>query len=550
MVNKETVSSYSKESGESQSYREFIEKKYAGRGIWDYLRYDESGFLRLRSKEDLEGARLIDFVKFERTPFQIVDLRILKERIDQWKEMSKRTAERVGFKGNIELVYAMKADPSASVVLAAASYGCGIEFSSQVDLMKCNFLHDRGLLSDNRLYVCNGLKISPEVYPDLNGRLPAGFDLFSTSSSSLKNGNYEESYSKMIASFAQQVANKGGMFVSVIDSESEVNIFAQPGEVPPTGLDVGVRFKLYGVAYNDSEQARLVARHGMNWETILKVSERIKNSPHLRLKMFHAMVSAAGSKPVDEFVNTLLYSFSKHLELKAKCPSLTHFNIGGGMEPYSEDYNHQEFLEKLLSGMKKMAENKGINNKQDLTLVFEFGSLISAEAGHHLVKVVEVKSNSVDKYGNPESWYIIDGSPMRMVPDIAILGKQFPILPLNYADRRVKKVRVGGLTCDSDDVYPTDTMEEKGVELYLPEVTRDDDLHLAFVADKAYGEQLTGVKGGGHSGQIEPGTIIIFQDGNGKVRVRREERQTARGMMKLFGFADEELNFLRQIAKK
>lgn len=96
--------------------------------MWDYLDYDKEGNLHIN------GLKIVDIAQATGTPLEIVDTRITERRAKEWISLSEKVAERVGYKGGIEYLYASKADPAAEITTAAIRSGWGIETSSALDL--------------------------------------------------------------------------------------------------------------------------------------------------------------------------------------------------------------------------------------------------------------------------------------------------------------------------------------------------------------------------------------------------------------------------------
>ncbi|MCP5101090.1 MAG: arginine decarboxylase, partial [Chloroflexi bacterium] len=104
-------------------------------------------------------------------------------------------------------------------------------------------------------------------------------------------------------------------------------------------------------------------------------------------------------------------------------------------------------------------------------------------------------------------WYIIDGSIMSSFPDSWALSEHFIVLPLNHLDKPFQQVQLGGITCDSDDVYPP---KPSNSPLYLPVET--DDLYIGFFSIGAYQEMLGGVRGSKHCVLPEAYELIIDRE--------------------------------------
>ncbi|MEM7335398.1 MAG: arginine decarboxylase, partial [Chloroflexota bacterium] len=127
------------------------------------------------------------------------------------------------------------------------------------------------------------------------------------------------------------------------------------------------------------------------------------------------------------------------------------------------------------------------------------GRYTTSEHGVHVFKVMLEKEN-----GSELPWYIINGSVMSSFPDTWALSEHFIVLPLNKLDQPFHEVQIGGITCDSDDVYPPKPSQSP---LYLP--VDSEDLYIGFFSIGAYQEMLGGVKGSKHCVLPEAFELII-----------------------------------------
>lgn len=515
-------------------YMERIKKETEGLRMWDYFNYDSEGNLHLN------GLKIIDIAEATGTPLEIVDTRITESRAKEWIRLSERIAKKVGYKGGIDYLYASKADPAAEIVTAAIRGGWGIETSSALDLVNVEWLLDNKIAPKDLKVVCNGLKLHPVIYnkPYVQAELPKDIKVNGLTARKAAR-HYGVSYAEMITKLASSDVD----IVPVIDSIDELNYFGQPDEIPE--MNVGVRLKVYGTAFDKTTLSKLVARHGMDWETTKEAAERIKKIPHLTLTMFHAMMGAAETIPVDDIVGTILHTADLYFELKKKHPTLKSFNMGGGVPPLGFGYNHEEFLTKLFTGLKKKAEE---HDCEEPIMVFEFGSYVSAEAGHHVMQIIHEKENNVMEDGEDISWGIVDTPFMRAIPDMLVIGRDdFIVLAANNANNPAKYMRLGDLTCDSDGRWPTKDMEKKGIKGVLVPVSEKKQL-MVIVATKAYGEQLTGVGGVGHCGLMEPVELII-EEINGKPNGRLVPRQGYKEASKLLGYNQDSIMSLKAAIK-
>ncbi|HEY3290543.1 MAG TPA: arginine decarboxylase, partial [Anaerolineae bacterium] len=129
-------------------------------------------------------------------------------------------------------------------------------------------------------------------------------------------------------------------------------------------------------------------------------------------------------------------------------------------------------------------------------------------------------------------WYVIDGSIMTSFPDTWALGEHFIVLPLNHLDKPFQRVQLGGLTCDSDDIYPAKTSVSP---LYMPVETRD--LYIGFFSVGAYQEMLGGVRGSKHCVLPEAYELIIDRNDKGPYQFRILPGQTANDVLRNLGYS-------------
>ena len=100
---------------------------------------------------------------------------------------------------------------------------------------------------------------------------------------------------------------------------------------------------------------------------------------------------------------------------------------------------------------------------------------------------------------------------MTSFPDSWALGEHFIVLPLDHLNKPFRQVQLGGITCDSDDVYPP---KKSQAPLYLPVQTED--LYIGFFGIGAYQEMLGGVGGSKHCVIPEADELIIDRSVDGK----------------------------------
>jgi arginine decarboxylase len=432
----------------------------------DYLRV-RNGRLHM---EHLDLAQLLldDGAKFEleeplSSPLEIVYLPIIRRQIEKMRNLFREVIAELGYLGEFHYAYASKANAAEEVIRTTLGAGADHEMSSTVDVEIARLMVARGLLTPERMVICNGFK-------------PPGSE-----------------YASNIIRFKSEHAN----IVPVVEDLSELGPLIESG-LP---FEVGLRQKSYGAHGDEDEMDQYNSRFGLNISDIWRAAEAIAAAPNLDLTLYHAMV---GSQILDEekFVSWLKPPMEIYARLKNKYPTLNIFDFGGGMPvPMTLEFNfdYRHLIQTLLSTMQEVCAGHDIPVPD---IMGEFGRYTASEHGAHLFKVIAVKENNSDL-----PWYIIDGSIMSSFPDSWALGEHFIVLPLNNLDEPFQQVQLGGITCDSDDIYPP-----KGSlsPLYLP--AKSDDLYIGFFSIGAYQEMLGGVRGSKHCVLPEANELIIDQD--------------------------------------
>jgi arginine decarboxylase len=187
------------------------------------------------------------------------------------------------------------------------------------------------------------------------------------------------------------------------------------------------------------------------------------------------------------------------------------------------DFDYAEFWRLLLTKATEICASYHVDVPD---IMGEFGRYTTSEHGAHLFKTITVKDNSAEY-----PWYIINGSIMSSFPDSWALSEHFIVLPLNHLDQPFQRVRLGGITCDSDDVYPPKKSE---TPLYLPIET--DDLYLGFFSVGAYQEMLGGVGGSKHCVLPEANELLIDTDADGNYQFELLNGQTTAAVLKNLGY--------------
>ncbi len=496
----------------SQSYVSEIQNFLSGSHLRDYLRYDEHGDLWINK------LRVKDAVAKYGTPLEIHDMGIMKQRAVYWREKIREIAKDVEYTGDFALFYASKANMALSYVLNAYREGWLAETSSAQDLVHILQLHQKGLIGYGLPIICNGFK-----FPVLSQ--VSDQDNASTGITFVNDGQATVPLPYLYAEYIVKLFKLGFHIMPILDA-GEVEYFAE--QIDNGTMDVGLRMK-FGIVHDDEHLARGVSRHGMSWDEISEVARVVDKAENLQLKMLHMMVSAAEVVPIDELVMSLLYGAEKYFELKKQYPSLQYLNVGGGIPPLASGYDYDVYLQRLLSGINRMAVEYGCEAP---IVVFEFGSFLTDESGFLVHRVLQRKHNSVSDNEGDLRWAIVDGGLMAELPDMFITKKKFPVLAGNNGNETSSRYVLGDLTCDSDGRYPSKNAEEKFV--VLPDA---DDQLVVFACVGAYQKMLGGAGGAHHCGLLNPGQLILEEE-DGEILARYIPPQTEEEYAASLGYGE------------
>ncbi|MGB3712915.1 MAG: hypothetical protein WA996_00640 [Candidatus Promineifilaceae bacterium] len=421
------------------------------------------------------------------SPLEIVYLPIIRRQIKRMRELFADVIDELGYGGNFLYAYASKANAAEEVIRTTLSAGAHHEMSSTADVDIARVMTERGLLPEERLIICNGFKPDGTSYADNILQL------------------------KDVHSNVIPVVEDFGEFAPLVNSSFT--------------FDVGLRQKSYGHHLDETEMDSHNSRFGLDMDGIWKAASYIKATPNLNLKLYHAMV---GSQILDEdgFVSWLRPPMEVYARLRREHPTLTIFDFGGGVPvPMTLDFefDYREFVRRLLGALQEVCAQYGVPEPD---VMGEFGRYTTSEHGAHLFKIIAVKENN-----SSLPWYLIDGSIMSSFPDSWALGEHFIVLPLNHLDKPFRQVQLGGMTCDSDDVYPPKPSKSP---LYLP--VESDDLYVGFFSIGAYQEMLGGVRGSKHCVLPEAYELIVDRQEDGAYIFELIKGQTPADVLRNLGY--------------
>jgi arginine decarboxylase len=421
------------------------------------------------------------------TPLEIVYLPIIREKITAMQQLFAEVSAEVGYHGRFYYTYASKANAAEEVIRTTLSAGAHHEMSSTVDVDIAKLMIRRGLLTPDRHILCNGFKAAGSQY----------------------------------AANILQLRQLHEKIIPILEDFNELTPLISSGHT----FDVGLRLKSYGHHTTLTDMLTANSRFGFSLDDIWKAADYIAAAPNLHFVMLHSMV---GSQILDpqEFVSRLTPGIETYARMRQRYHSLRAFNFGGGMPvamTLDFDFDYRAFIRTLLTTCLKTCQRYRVPEPD---IVGEFGRYTTAEHGAHLFSIITSKEND-----SKLPWYIIDGSIMSSFPDSWALSEHFIVLPLNHLDQPFQQVQLGGITCDSDDVYPPKPSHSP---LYLPIETAD--LQIGFFSIGAYQEMLGGVRGSKHCVLPEAYELVIDQNSDNTYQYHTIHGQTADDVLRNLGY--------------
>jgi arginine decarboxylase len=423
------------------------------------------------------------------SPLEIIYLPLIRRQISRMIDYFARAREETGYDGRFLYAYASKANAAEEVVRTTLGVGAHHEMSSTIDVDIARIMIGRGLLTPERLLICNGFKTAGSQYMNNIIRIKDDHD----------------------------------NVIPVLEGLDELGSLINSGKT----FDVGIRQKTYGHNLTIEAMEAVNSRFGLNTAQVWKMAEYIHAAPGLKLRLYHAMV---GSQMVDEasFVDYLRPGMEVYARLRQRYPNLNIFDFGGGMPAAMTldfEFDYLAFAKDLLSALQETCDRYGVPVPD---VMGELGRYTTAAHGAHLFQVISEKDN-----GSTLPWYIIDGSIMTSFPDSWALSEHFICLPLNNLDKPFQQVHLGGITCDSDDVYPP---KKSTAPLFLPVDTEG--LTLGFFGIGAYQEMLGGVRGSKHCVLPEANELLVDRDINGNLQFNIIRGQTNIDVLNNLGYFD------------
>ncbi len=429
---------------------------------------------------------LMGLIRAFGTPLKFTYLPKIGSQINKARTLFDQAIERYNYKGKYNYCYCTKSSHFSFVLNEVLKHGCDIETSSAFDLDILLKLHAEGKLSKNKYIICNGYKTKHYI-EDMVEFTRNGFE----------------------------------NLICVLDNPEELELMNEHADGP---VKLGVRVA------TEEEPGSFVytSRLGMSYKNLVQFyTDKIMTNPKFQLRMMHFFVNS-GIKDTTYYWSELTRLVNLFCDLKEVCPELDTIDIGGGMPIYTSlgvEHDYAYMIDQIIYHIKTICDSRGVQVPDVFT---EFGSFTVGESGGVLYSIIGEKQQN-DK----EFWYMIDSSFITTLPDTWGIGQKFILLAVNNWDREFQRINLGGLTCDGQDFYNSDTNTN---QVFLPKLTSEP-LYMGFFHTGAYQESLGGYGGIQHCLIPAPKHILIDRNDSGEMTYSLfAPEQTVDSMMKVLGY--------------
>lgn len=430
---------------------------------------------------------LMEVIREFGTPLKFTYLPKIGSQIEKARTLFNQAIERYDYKGNYYYCYCTKSSHFSFVLDEVLKRDADIETSSAFDLDLLLNLYNKGRFSKDKYIICNGYKT--------------------------------DTYAEKMNHFVQEGFEN---LICVLDNPEELATLTRYAKSP---MKLGIRIA------TEEEPGFLVytSRLGMSHKVVKELYEsQIRNNPNFKLKMLHFFVNS-GIKDTTYYWSELTRLVNVYCDVKEVCPDLDTLDIGGGMPIYTSlgvEHDYPYMIDQIVYYIKTICDSRGVPEPNIFT---EFGSFTVGESGGTLYNIIGQKQQN-DK----EFWYMIDSSFITTLPDTWGIGQKFILLAINQWDKEFQRINLGGLTCDSQDFYNSDTHTN---QVFMPKLQEDEPLYMGFFHTGAYQESLGGYGGIQHCLVPAPKHLIIDRkpDGTHEYRLFAQE-QDAASMMKILGY--------------
>jgi len=438
----------------------------------DFFDINRDGELVVR--EGNYQYNLYDLVRKFNSSLEVALPFVVERRLSDLVELFNRWIRTYRYRGKFFYHYPMKASQNKEFILPILSEGGNLEVTSANELWIVKRLWEQEQFSSKIRVICNGPKTN--------------------------------AYLALIA----ELRDKGLQITPIIEDKFELAALSTfKGEV---GIRLDTQVRVHG------HWDKKFNRFGLTEEDILSFG-RIRN-----LKLLHYHTSKQ-LEYQEDVTAPLKKAMEVYVKLRKINPNLDMIDIGGGMPvPFEKKplFSTEGVIKRILKTIQKTCDKAGIPHPD---ILVEWGSYIVAPAQVTIYRVLSEKA--ITNGASARKWYIVDGSFMNDLKDTWAIHQKWHVVPVNnLLAKKLSRVWLAGLSCDSDDKYTNG-----GNYILLPrldDLENGDQQYVAIFDTGAYQDALSS-----YHCMLSSPTKIVVQ--NGVITVARK-RETAEEIGKQFGW--------------
>lgn len=420
------------------------------------------------------------------TPLKITYLPKISSQIQKAKRLFAQAMEKHNYQGQYHYCYCTKSSHFSFVLDEALKNNIHLETSSAFDINIIKKLHEQGNFPKDRHIVCNGYKT----------------DLY-------------------VENMLDLVRSGFNNLICILDNPEEINCYRNTGIKINIGLRVATE--------EEPNYGFYTSRLGMSSKKVVDlVVNEVNKMDSVNLKMMHFFINT-GIKDTTYYWSELARLINVYCDLKEVSPSLDSIDIGGGMPIYTSlgvEHDYAYMIDQIVMYIKTICDERGVPVPHIFT---EFGSFTVAESGAVIYSILGKKQQN-----DAELWYMIDSSFITTLPDTWGIGQKFILLAINHWDRPFQRINLGGITCDGQDFYNSDTHTN---QVFMPKTQEGEKLYMGFFHTGAYQESIGGYGGLQHCLIPAPKHLLIDKNENGELTYRLfAQEQSPESMMKILGY--------------
>lgn len=448
--------------------------------------FPRHGFNVVDNELTFHDVPMMDLIREYGTPLKLSYLPKITSQIQKAKKLFGEALEKHNYQGTYQYCYCTKSSHFSFVMDEALKNDIHLETSSDFDIHIIRELTKRGKFSKDKYVVCNGYKTRSYVKNMV--------DLV------------EEGFENLIA---------------VLDNPDEFKLYQEH----QTPMKLGIRV----ATEEEPNYSFYTSRLGISSKKVLDVyRDNIAKDQRYQLKMMHFFINT-GIKDTTYYWSELVRLINVYCDLKEECPELDTIDIGGGMPIYTSlgvENDYAYMIDQIVFYIKTICDDRNLPVPHIFT---EFGSYTVAESGAVIYSILGKKQQN-----DAEQWYMIDSSFITTLPDTWGIGQKFILLAINHWDRTFQRTNLGGITCDGQDFYNSDSHTN---QVFMPKIEEDETLYMGFFHTGAYQESIGGYGGIQHCLIPAPKHILLNRDENGKlVHSLFAPEQSHQQMMDILGY--------------